>query len=1043
MSPIGAVIEAFARHRVAPYLLMLLAFIACGWALAKLNTRFFPRFELQLIVVSVAWPGASAEEIEESIVVPLENKLRDTPDIKKLTAVASEGAATFYLEFPDKIDLVEVEEEAKTLVDQVAGDLPEESETPRVRKINVYDDIARVSILGGDMAELRRLARRFESELLRLGVARVEVLGLPEEEIRVEIDRRQLVEMNATLREIGVRVREQNRDLSAGEVGGAAAERQLRALAKREDQLGLREIAVASDAAGRVVRLGDIAQIRRASADGQLAIIHNGQPAVQLKVQRGDNDDTLKAARVLNEWVEKTRATLPPNIELAVHGEDWKYVDSRLELLLRNGAQGLVLVLAILFLFLSARVAFWVGISIPVIFATALYVLHLAGGSINMISMFALIMATGIVVDDSIVVAENGAHLLQKGASPLRASVDGARQMFTPIFASTFTTIASFLPLFLIGGVVGGIIYDIPLVIVSILIAAILECFLVLPGHLYHSFSGMRRAGEGRLRRFLDGVFFAFQEGLFRRAATLAVRYRSATICACVSLLILSLGLFAGGLVKFRFFPGAELNLVFVDSIFAVGTPRAQVEKFTARLQETLREAEARFPDEKNLVRHVSVFSGQGVIESRGRIAEDDHLGGILVELSQAGERSILVDDFIREWRTLIEIPPGVDTFAMRGAEGGPPGAEIEALLSGADIDAVKQASLRLQDALKNIVGLSEVRDDTPYGKEQLIVELTPRGRALGLSVSEIGAQLRDSFDGYLAQTFYEGVDEVELRVMLSESQRREVAALGGFQIILPGGGHVALSDVAKIRGRRGLETISRVDGRPAINVTAELDFAANTAENVIESLTTGVLTELQSAGIDYSFEGKRADERETVRDMITGLILAVAGIYLILTAVFASWSLPIVIMLTMPLGVVGAIFGHFVMGKEMSILSFFGVFTLMGIIVNDSIVMVRYYQDNLAQDPAADRDRLIIDAACRRLRAILVTSLTTIGGLTPLMFETSQQAQFLIPMAVSICFGLAFATFLLLFFTPACLSMRESIVRVFSPRPRLASAAA
>ena len=543
MSPIGAVIEAFARHRVAPYLLMLLAFIACGWALAKLNTRFFPRFELQLIVVSVAWPGASAEEVEESIVVPLENKLRDTPDIKKLTAVASEGAATFYLEFPDKIDLVEVEEEAKTLVDQVAGDLPEESETPRVRKINVYDDIARVSILGGDMAELRRLARRFESELLRLGVARVEVLGLPEEEIRVEIDRRQLVEMNATLREIGVRVREQNRDLSAGEVGGAAAERQLRALAKREDQLGLREIAVASDAAGRVVRLGDIAQIRRASADGQLAIIHNGQPAVQLKVQRGDNDDTLKAARVLNEWVEKTRATLPPNIELAVHGEDWKYVDSRLELLLRNGAQGLVLVLAILFLFLSARVAFWVGISIPVIFATALYVLHLAGGSINMISMFALIMATGIVVDDSIVVAENGAHLLQKGASPLRASVDGARQMFTPIFASTFTTIASFLPLFLIGGVVGGIIYDIPLVIVSILIAAILECFLVLPGHLYHSFSGMRRAGEGRLRRFLDGAFFAFQEGLFRRAATLAVRYRSATICACVSLLILSLGL--------------------------------------------------------------------------------------------------------------------------------------------------------------------------------------------------------------------------------------------------------------------------------------------------------------------------------------------------------------------------------------------------------------------------------------------------------------------------------------------------------------------
>ena len=1031
-------IGRIARHPVAPNVLMLILIVAGLWAVTKMNVRFFPKFDIQFVVVTVPWPGASAEDVEKSLAVPLENQLRNVPNLDKITTASEDGAGVAILEFPEDADLDRAAEDVKQYVDQALGSLPSDSETPEVVKIVNYDPLLKISLTGKSLEELRRLARRFESELTRLGVARVKVTGLPREEIQIVVDRDRLVELDATVRDIGARIAAHNRDISAGDVGLGRSDARLRALAKSEDLFGLSEVPALPADKGGILRLGDIADIRRVVPEGEQSLKFNGETAVQLELQSREQDSTLESAEAIRAWAENARAELPPGVQLHIHSEDWRYVESRLTLLLKNGGQGLILVLLILFLFLNGRVAFWVAAGIPAIFLATLFVLQSAGGTINMISMFALIMALGIIVDDAVVVGENAAHHLSRGESPLRAAVHGAREMFAPVFASTFTTISSFLPLFIIGGIIGAIIRDIPSVIVCILIAALFECFLILPGHLYHSLGNIRAATVNPVRRGLESGFVFFQEKMFRPLAVAAVRFRLPTLAACAGMVVLSVALFAGGQVKFRFFPGAEFNIIDVEVVFAAGTSQQRVEDYVSHLTDALREAEQAHPEEEDLIQHVAAYYGAGGNEESPDFGPE--LARVIVEMSSTEERQLLVAEFIKTWRGFVDEPAGLERLSFREAAAGPPGADLEVRLTGDDIAVLKNASLELQEAMRGLPGVSQVRDDTPYGKVQIAFELTPLGRALGLSTEEVASQLRDALDGFKAQTFYDAADEIEVRVFQGGADA--TGRLASFQVRLPGGGFAALEDVADLRGRRGFDSISRIDGRPAINVTGEVDFAVvNNVRDLINQLQGGALPEIVSKyGADASFEGQQADQRQTIRDMQIGLVIALVLIYIILTWVFASWSIPLVIMLTMPLGVVGAVMGHWIMGKEMSILSFFGIFALMGIIVNNSIVLVQYFQQLRREHPDAHPDAHIVDAACRRLRAVTVTSLTTIGGLLPLMFETSQQAQFLIPMAISICFGLMFATLLILLFAPACLSYHQHLARllrgIFKPSP-------
>lgn len=1022
-------IGIFAQHKVAANLLMIMMILAGAWALAKLNTQFFPNFALDVVTVRVTWTGAAAEDVEESITNPLERELRYLSGLKKLTSTSSNGIASLSLEFEEGTDIGQALDDVKQAVDQVRN-LPATAEKPEITRVIRYDSIARVVISGpGDRAELRHLARRFEHELLARGIAKVNITGLPEEEIAIQIPTAALQELGLSLPRVAERLGELSRDLPAGTVGRNDVARQLRSLDQRRDEATFATLPLKTTRDGALITLGDVAVIERRPQDGEVRLSFHGRPAVELQLQRTETADSLKVARILEDWVTETRPQLPVGVELTVFDESWRLIKDRIFLLVKNGGSGLVLVVAILFLFLNGQVAWWVALGIPVSFMATLGVLYAVGGSINMISLFALIMALGIIVDDAIVVGEDALAHYQTGEHSLEAAEGGARRMLAPVVASSLTTIAAFLPLMLVGGPIGNILRDIPLVIVCVILASLVESFFVLPGHLRHSFHRLHHAKPSLLRLRLDTGFNHFRDRLFRPLATLTVDYRWTTLAGAAAILILAAGLLAGGRLGFNFFPTPEGATINANASFVAGTPPQRVRAFMDQVNAALGETERELGG--NLVVAAQTRYGQGQLASAGGLQGDQH-ASMLVELTQPDTREVRVGEFLKAWRDKVQLPAGIETFTLFSGTAGPPGRDVDIRLTGEDADRLKIAANELTQSLLTIRGVSAIEDDMPYGKEQLIYRLTPAAEALGLTVDAIGRQLRAAFDGQLVQIFQDGDDEVEVRVMLPDVERDHLIGLERFNVLLPSGELAPLNNMVELRARRGFEAVRHAQGKLAVQVSADVDTTVIKPGAVIAALEQGVLQDLRIRhGIDYSLEGRSADQQETLADMRRGALFALAFIYLILAWVFASYGWPLVVMTAIPFGIVGAIVGHWLMGIDLTILSLFGLFGLSGIVVNDSIILVTFYQ-HLRAGGMAVREALV-EAACQRLRAVLLTSLTTIAGLTPLLFEKSLQAQFLIPMATSISFGLAFSTVLVLFFVPALLSVHESVTHRWS----------
>ena len=1033
-------IGVFAQHKVAANLLMVIMLLAGAFALDRLNVQFFPNFELDLVTVRVVWTGASAEDIEDGITEPLEQRLRTVDELEEMTSTSSQGISSITLEFEEGTDPLLALDRVRRFVDEFRN-LPQDAEEPEVALATRYEQVARLLITGlEDRAEMRMLARRFETELLERGLDKVQLNGLPEEEIRIQVDNQALEQLGYGLQDIGQRIGEDSRDLPAGAIGRGEGARELRSLGKREDPLEFAQLPVRSEGLLRV-ELGDIAEIARVPRDGTVQLSVGGRPAVEMVVQRAESGDTLAAARAFERWLADTRPTLPPGIELTVYDASWQLVRDRIMLLVTNGLGGLLLVVAILYLFLTGRVAFWIAWGIPVSFAATLFILYLAGGSINMISLFALIMALGIIVDDAIVVGEDAMAHYQMGEDPLLAAEGGARRMLAPVIASSLTTIAAFLPLMLVGGRIGNILGTIPLVIICAILASLVESFLVLPGHLRSAFVHSHEQRPRSLRARLDRGFERFRERVFRPFASAAIRNRFTTLASAVAILTLAVGLLAGGRLGFVFFPTPEPQIVNANVTFAAGTPRARVDTFLEHLEETLYETEAALGPGK-LINVVIAFHG-AKSGGRGAGAAADQLGSLQIELVEPDARTVRNRELIQAWRERIRMPAGLETLNITSRRIGPPGRDLTVRLTGGEAERLKEAALSLSETVSSIDGVLEVEDDMAYGREQLIYRLTPAGEALGLTVADLGQQLRTAFDGQLVQIFQDGADEVEVRVKLPDAERATLASLYRLNIRLPDGRSVPLTAVADWRSRRGFEVLRHAGGALAVEVTGDVDSNIATVEEVIAALEDGPLATLaREYGIDYSFEGRSADQRETLSDMRKGLLLGLVLIYLILAWVFASYGWPLVVMAVIPFGLTGALLGHWVMGIDLTILSLFGMFGLSGIVVNDSIILVTFYKQLRAE--GLDVEAALIEAACQRLRAVLLTSLTTVAGLTPLLFETSFQAQFLIPMATSIAFGLAFATLLVLLLIPSLLSIHESaharMQRLLGGRPALAA---
>ncbi len=1017
------IIGTFAQHKVAANLLMVVMLLAGVWGLTNLNVQFFPNFEVEVVTVRTAWSGAPAEDVERSITIPLEQTLRTTDGLDKMTSTSSQGLSLISLEFPTDTDMGAATDRVNELVNSVRN-LPLDAEPTEVSHVLRYEPVARLLVYGPqDIRELRPLVRRIERELLDAGIAKVNITGLPEDELAIQIPQAALEDLGLSLKDVAARISTDSRDLPAGTVGRDDVGREIRTLNQRRSELGFEQIALLADREGRLVRIGDVAEVERRARPNQVELTYQGKPAVELRLMRSATADSLESAEILQEWLADAGRRYPPDVGFTVYDESWTLIQDRINLLVKNGFSGLVLVIAILFLFLNGRVALWVTIGIPVSFMATLAIVYVAGGSINMISMFALIMALGIIVDDAIVVGEDALTHYQTGESSLEAAEGGARRMFAPVMSSSLTTIAAFIPLFAITGFIGKFLGDIPFVIVCVIIASLIESFLILPGHLRHSFRSLHHQEPGRFRRRWDAGFARFRDHYFRRLVTWAVNNRMAIVAIALAAVIVLIGLLKGGRMGFSFFPNVEGNVIIASANFVAGTPPDRVEDFINQVERELYAADEALGG--GLVKTANTAVGRAFFNNGRREQQGDQFASVSVELIPSDQRDVRNETFIEAWESRLREPPGLEYLTVVSRLGGHPGRDLEIRLSGPDANVLKAAALELSDGLGSIPGVSSIEDDMPYGQQQLVFTLTPLGESLGLSVEDVGRQLRAAFDGELAQIFNEGDDEIEVRVMLPDRERHRMTALEDFNVTLPDGRRAPLLSVVLLEERRGFKAVRHAEGRLTVTVYADVNKKIANANAIRDQLKVELLPGMgERYGINWEFTGRAEDQRETATDMKRGALFALAMIYIVLAWVFGSYGWPLVVMAIIPFGVVGALYGHFLMGITPTILSMFGLFALSGIVVNDSIILVVFYK-HLREKGLAVK-QAIIEAACQRLRAVLLTSLTTIAGLLPLLFETSLQAQFLIPMAVSISFGLAFATFLVLLLVPTLLSALE-----------------
>lgn len=1021
-------IGRFARHRVAANLLMLIMILAGIWGVTHMNRQFFPSFSVDVVKVRVSWPGASTEDVAASITTPLEQELRQVDGVNLMTSTSAEGISSISLEFDDTSDMQWATERVKESVNSVRS-LPVDSETPKVYRRVRHDPIARVVVSSTEgVDEIRSLVREYERELLRRGIAKIYINGLPETEIAIQVPMDIAVDLGSSHEQIGEQIRRMSRNDPAGQVGEDDNSRQLRTPGQLRGEQQFSSLVFKQGADGRQISLGSIADIAHREQRNETSTFFHGIPAVEMRLMRAEHADSLESAEIMIEWMDElATTTLPPGVEVHRFDESWSMIKERLTLLIHNGAGGLLLVIGILFLFLNGRVAFWVAVGIPTSFLATLAILYAIGGSINMVSLFALIMALGIIVDDAIVVGEDSLAHYQRGEGALHAAEGGARRMFYPVLSSSLTTIAAFLPLLLIGGQMGKILMDIPIIIVCVLVASLIECFMVLPGHLQHTFSKAHRHKTSKVRKSIDETFNSFRENHFKPLVRWALHHRGIVISSTIGLLILTLGLVAGGRLSFSFFPSPEGNLFYANVDFVSGTPKNEVDRYVKELEQSLYKTESELGG--NLIS--AVESRRGVSGSRGAGTRrtGDQFGSMIIELIPAENRTLKVQEFISHWKKRTPHAAGLETLTIEKRKHGPAGKDIEIRLTGRgeNMDQIKSASNEIMDMLRSTEGVLSVEDDMPYGKEQMIFSLSAEGQQRGISLQEISIQLHAAFDGKRIQIYNEGDEELEVRVLLPDEERRRISSLHSFMFITTGGEAIPLVNLVEFQPRRGFEVIRHSDGEMAVNVMADIDTDNQNVSDLIKQMEETILPGItQKYPVQYSFEGKNADERETMGDMVQGGALALLLIYIVLAWVFSSYGWPLVVMAAIPFGVIGSFLGHWIMGMDITLLSLFGLFALSGIVVNDSIILLTFFRKLRAQ--GVEVMEAIVQAAGARLRAVLLTSLTTIAGLLPLLFERSLQAQYLIPMAISISFGLAVSTFLVLLFVPALLSIHESI---------------
>ncbi len=1034
-----------ANNHVAANLLMMI-FIVGGLVMAfAIKQEVFPEIDLDMVQVSVAYPGAGPEEVEDGILLKIEENLSSITGIKEIKSVASEGFGRVTAEIMQGEDIDIVLQDIKAEIDRIIT-FPEESEKPVITKTANRREVVSLVVYGNaPERSLREQAEAIRDDLLAMPeITQVDLRGVRPYEISIEVKEETLRQYGLTLGQIAERVRQASMDLPGGAVKARGGEVLIRTKEKRYDGPEYANIAVLKKSNGTELKLGDIANVKDKFRETDEFARLDGLPAAMVAVYRVGMQKPLDISRIVSTYVKKKRTALPESLKLAEWNDFSDIYRSRLNLLLRNAFLGLILIFLILGLFLQIRLALWVMLGIPISFLGALLMMPSLDVSINMLSLFAFILALGIVVDDAIVVGENIYTHRGMKKPYLNAAIDGTIEVGRPVVFSVLTTVAAFLPLVFISGTMGKFIRVIPFVVIPILLVSLVESLLILPAHL--SLGKGTRHSKGaagfitRTRERFGSRLEGFVAGPYKNFLAFCTHYRYTTLATAIAVLFIAAGLVGGGIVKFRFMPDVDGDLITATLKMPIGTPiddtAAAHDYIVRKAQEVIGDYNRTREKKSGVLRHIYSTLGSTILygHSGESTSSASHLSDIALLLTESEKRGIASAEIARKWREAVGDVPGADsvTFVSNLVRFG---KNVDIRLAHEDFDVLAHAVPRIKSALAAYPGVSDIDDNYTRGKRELKLTLRPEARTLGITEEDLGRQIRGAFYGAEALRLQRGRNEVKVMVRYPEEDRKSMGNLESMRIRTSDGAEVTFSQAALVEEGRGFSEINRTDRKRVINVTASVDSNRANAEDILLEMKDTVLNDLVNdyPGLTYNLEGEEKERRESMGSMAKGFMMALLVIYTLLAIPFRSYLQPFIIMSAIPFGFVGAIIGHLVLGFSLSILSLFGIVALTGVVVNDSLLLVNFVNDK--RRAGVELHQAVIEAAQRRFRPIVLTSLTTSLGLTPIILEKSMQAQFLIPMAISLGFGILFATLITLILVPSLYLILEDLLRPFRNR--------
>ncbi len=1033
----------FVENRVFANILTILILFSGLLSLLLMRRELFPEFSLDMITVTVPYPGADPEEVEEGICRKIEEAIDMVEGIKRYTTVASENMGMATIEVMDSYDLSKVYDKVRNAIDSIST-FPRDAEKPITNEVTIRREVIQV-VLSGNLPDriLKEYAEQIKDELQALPeISQVTIFGAKQYEIGIEVSEEMLRKYGLTFAQVANAVRANNLNIPSGLIRTKGAEIRVRTMGRKYYADQLAKIVVLSLPSGEVITLDRIANIRDDFVEDPMIATYNGEKCVAIACFRTQEEDDIAIADAVYKYVSEKNKVLPSNVKLSIWLDRSRMIKARLALLRDNGIQGLIIVVLLLLMLMNGRLAFFVALGIPISFAGALSILYLRGDSINMMSMFGMIMVLGMLVDDAIVVGEAIYYHRQRGNSPLKSAVLGVEEVGLPVVGAVTTTIVAFLPLLFVRGIMGKFIRILPVVVISALSVSLFESLFLLPAHLNdlpdlsHTLpkSEARKHPLRRIRWFFSDFLNTFVEKRYLPFLSKTIKYRYLTLATFIFVSLVIFGMVNGQLIKFEVFSKVDGDFLSAEIEFPAGTPISVTESAVRETENALRRLAEKSntltgePLIKGIFSVVGQSSGGGFNPQSG-----SNRGEIRVELLPSERRGIHSEKITSEWSQEVGEIPGVLKQSFQAMGGGPTGTGIELWLRSENLEELLQAKEEIKEKLRTYVGVYQIEDDYRPAKIEARFKLKPEGYTLGLTLDSLGRQLASGFFGEEAVRIQRGRDDIRIRVRYPREDRSYLSILDDVRIRTPQGYEVPLFTVADVEYTPGFATITRVDGMRRVVVSAEVDTTKANSNEITMDLAQNFLPLIKKKypGLIWSFEGPQQTSRDALSSLKIGFPLALLGIFLIISSIFHSYSQPILIMSTIPFGIVGALIGHLIFGLTVTLMSLFGIVALAGVVVNDAIVLVDCFNNNLAS--GLKFSDAIIHAGRRRFRAIFLTSATTFGGLIGLLFTRDMQSQFLKPMAVSLAIGLIFATTVTLVLLPTLIAILNDMKRVLS----------